>query len=386
MALPGIHEPSPPEDRLHLFYTLFAPDRIMCIPSVLATHVGREETMYRKLEEKYGAWRFFEVWHALDAFYLAYCPPKIRSVPHLIRDWQPRGLEELLVSLENRYASRYFTDRSLIPLNDGSRYRAQIESLYRRYEPCKVDSLGTVLGAYRGYEDQLLAFLRFKYEGVDPPMLPTRVSAPPAAAAAAPAATPGPEQAAAAAALLAHLASTASAPPVPHTAGSVSPVRLSRAVPEAPGPAPFVAPPSSAPGLPLPLPSAGFEELTTIEEQTGGGWVPPSQEDWLSLVAALKRKDTLIARQAAAMQEQSSALAEERVRGAGHLSAVPRLVNRGNLQDAAIAQLAGQLSVQAQENQHLQAALSSPQHQQGKDGQRPALGEVAHQVCVLVHV
>ena len=336
-----------PEERLLLFYLLYAPDKTSMIPSILLAHSGREEMMYRKLEEKYGAWRFFEVWGALDAFYRAYSPAKLQGVMTLMRDWHPRGLEALLISLENRYSSRYFTDREMIPLNDGSKHRIAIEALYRRYDPTKIGCLGSLMGAYRGHEGELLGLLKLKYEGVD--------SLPPVPVASYPS--------------TAHPLSLHNpySSPVRHAPPPI--IIDSRLSPRPPADMPLPSPPP--PDIP------DFAQLEQLHVLADGSneWVPPSQGDWEALLSALKRKDSLIAKQTAAIQEQAGELREQKSRTGDALSVVPPLVHQGDVQREAIEQLH---HVLAQKDVALQMS------QQRDRGGLSMDAELSKQVCLLL--
>eukprot|EP01060_Flectonema_neradi_P022824 TRINITY_DN31039_c0_g1_i1.p1 TRINITY_DN31039_c0_g1~~TRINITY_DN31039_c0_g1_i1.p1 ORF type:complete len:441 (+),score=73.21 TRINITY_DN31039_c0_g1_i1:75-1397(+) len=291
---------SSPAERLFVFYSLHAPDKLQSVPKVAASFVGKEESMYRKLEEKYGAWRFFEVWSAIDDFYRAYYPSKTKGVSKLVRDWHPRGFESLLTTLESRYRSTYFTDRGLIPLNDASRQRSIVEALYRRYEPLKTNCIGTMMGAYRGHEDELIKLLKLKYEGIGPTeeMLVPIGSQPPIPS-------------------MYSIAAGVGAVPV---SPSVSPqrIRSSRMSPKPPDN--DVITPSDLPGSP-------------------DGWIPPTKEDLLCLVEAMKRKDLLIAKQTAAIQEHMKALSEQKNRSSQALSIVPHLLNQSLSQTDTIERL-----------------------------------------------
>ena len=300
-----------PAERLYVFYSLHAPDKLQSIAKVVNTYSGREESMYRKLEEKYGAWRFFEVWCAIDDFYRAYYPSKTKGVSKLVRDWHPRGLESLLTTLEGRYRSTYFSDRGLIPLNDASRQRSIVEALYRRYEPLKANCIGAMMGAYRGHEEELIKILKLKFEGIGPTdeMLVPIASHQPVMS----------QQS------MYSIAAGVGAVPV---SPSVSPQRM-RSIRMSPRPPDNEITPADLPGSPPPANC----------DPNSDGWIPPTKEDLLCLVEAMKRKDLLIAKQTAAIQEHMKALSEQKHRSSQALSIVPHLLNQSLSQTDTIERL-----------------------------------------------
>ncbi|KAJ9456427.1 hypothetical protein DIPPA_21348 [Diplonema papillatum] len=271
-----LHDAAPPAERLTVFYLLHAPDKMKVAAVIAGQHAGREEKIYRKLEEKYAAWRFFEVWAAVDSFYRAYAPGKLPMVSKLIRDWHPRGLEGLLLELEHKYSSSYFTDRGLIPLNDASHYRAAVEALYRRYDPCRVSCVGTLLGAYRGFEADLLQLLKYKFEGAQPSPLLDSVPA------------------------------TAHAPALVYATDALYAGQTQAARPRAGWQKSSTRSGSPAGSLDMTPEKPGRDH-----DRQRVAWAADPGGDYAALLAAMERKDQLIAQQTAALQQAAPAARAE---------------------------------------------------------------------------
>eukprot|EP01062_Namystynia_karyoxenos_P063500 TRINITY_DN5629_c0_g2_i8.p1 TRINITY_DN5629_c0_g2~~TRINITY_DN5629_c0_g2_i8.p1 ORF type:complete len:507 (+),score=176.70 TRINITY_DN5629_c0_g2_i8:76-1521(+) len=379
--------PATPAQRLWVFYLLHAPEKVSQAAPLAAEHCGAEGQLYRSLEERYGTWRFFEVWDALDLFYQQRAPEKLPNVPRLIRDWAPNGLEGLLRSLDEKYNCSFFRDQGLIPLADAGSERAQVVALYRRYEPQRLGCVGALMRAYRGHEGELLRMLRVRFEPHG--ALHHRASSPPRQPPPPPAA-PAPMRSSAEPAQ--HNSSASGSLPAPQgDAGSLlnpasvpaappsSTIASGQSAPPAPGAcsaaaaAAAVEAAAAAAAVRLSAPP-GTAHSGALHGALAGEWGAP---DWHGLTSALRQKDELIAKQTQALQQMSGALAEQRERAARAHSMLPQLTEQTQQQQRSLDQLScmvGELCAQHCDREHQQgerlrvaeAMLQDQQRQQSE--------------------
>eukprot|EP00756_Hemistasia_phaeocysticola_P033203 Hpha_TRINITY_DN16452_c1_g9::TRINITY_DN16452_c1_g9_i1::g.161472::m.161472 len=164
--------------RLWVFFLLYDRDQLPRVTELAAdlTDPSSRDAFLTSLQDSYGCWRFFEVWDALEDFYLGAAPERVPAVPMIMKDWAPGGLGHLLMSIEAKYQTSHFTSRGLLPLNDAGAERTQVVELYKRYDPERLACVGAMMSAYRGHETELIQMLALKYEC--PPPEPLHLSPP----------------------------------------------------------------------------------------------------------------------------------------------------------------------------------------------------------------
>ena len=173
-------------EKVRIFYELYGSVQdIALAPFVAADYAGREKALFRQLQTKYrkGA-SFFAIWDEIETLFRLRDSGRIHDIGRLISKAQVGGLPKLLRDLQNTYKTTIFVEKGLLErtADDYNSHHVLVRNMLAKRAPKRLHSADTLLRAFEGHEERLVAQLSHELENSEDTPLRSMVPGCPAEA------------------------------------------------------------------------------------------------------------------------------------------------------------------------------------------------------------